>query len=213
MLQSSKQTWVANTRQLAFWPSCKAPWCYKSQKEQIMQQVKWLASILRRTRRSTCQSIPRSRGLLAIPVVARPPLHWVIILPSFTTLPACVEVPRPCNVIQGNGRSCLNEGQNCLGCSWHRLSRRNKNVPDSLHVIPVRITGQPCLITRRLMEQIELHYRQTVYPKTHKCKQKRNTCIKIFQHETQACIPSDSIQNHSNISLQASFLCLLCYNF
>ena len=213
MLQSSKQTWVANARQLAFWPSCKAPWCYKSQKKQIRHQVKRLASILRRTRRSTCQSIPRSRALLAIPVVAHPPLHRVIILPRSTTLHEFEEVPSPCNFIQGNGRSCANEGQDCLGCSWPRHCRRNKNVPDCLNVIPVRLTGQPCLITRRLMEQIELHYRQAVYPKTDKCKQKRNTCIKIFQHETQACIPSDSIQNHSNISLQASFLCLLCYNF
>ena len=178
-----------------------------------MKQVKWLASRLRRTTRSTCHSMVWSRALLVIPEVALPPPHLVVKLSRSTTLQGLVEKPSPCIFIQGNGRSCVTEGQDCLGCSWPRHSRRNKNVPDCSNVIRVRILGQPCLITRRLMEQIELHYRQTVYPKTHKCKQKRNTCIKIFQHETQACIPSDSIQNHSNISLQASFLCLLCYNF
>ena len=183
-----------------------------------MQQVKWLASILRRTRRSTCQSIPASPyPWLAIRLSALPPLHRVQKLLKATTgatiLNLFVEVPSPCNVIQGNSRSLVSECQDCLGCSWPRHSRRNKNVPDCLNVTPVRIQGQPFLITRPLTEQIALHYRQTVYPKTHKCTQKRITCIKIFQHETQACIPSDSIQNHSNISLQASFLCLLCYNF
>ena len=198
---------------ICFLTKLQSPMMLQKPKNQIMKQVKWLASLkgsmLRRSRRSrdswrsTCNSIPRSRGSTVLPVVAVPPLHRVKELPSSTTLTLLVVPPTMCNVKQGNARSCVPEGQGCLGRSWGALSPRNKNVPDCSNVPHVRIYGQPVLITRRLMEQIELHYRQTVYPKTHKCKQKRNTFIKIFQHETQACIPSDSIQNHSNISLQA----------
>jgi len=93
------------------------PWQKQSPGQAERKPVKWLASILRRTRRSTCQSIPPSRGLLVIPEVAHPPLHRVPILLVTTTLLLPEEEPSPCNFIQGSGRSWVIEGQDCLGCS------------------------------------------------------------------------------------------------
>jgi len=94
------------------------PWQKQSPGQAEREPVKWLASILRRTRRSTWQSIPRSRGLLVIPEVAHPPLHRVPIpLATTTLLLPEEEEGSPCNFIQGSGRSWVIEGQDCLGCS------------------------------------------------------------------------------------------------